>query len=137
MAANFSPTSHRHKPPQHCNRPSGRRPAFRHRPLLLNPAEAQHIQTLYRHSKKKAARKILSPNCPSYSGSIESAESFFRNTFSLRNCDIMSLQNILNDLTTPAPTDDSLFSPPTNKFDGNFPLLPTPHWVPIVLNIAI
>ena len=115
MAANFSPTSHRRKPLQRCNRPSGRRPAFRHRPLLLNPAEAQRIQTLYRHSKKKAARKILSPNCPSYSGSIESAESFFRNTFSLRNCDITSLQNKLNDLTTPAPIDDSLFSPPTNK----------------------
>ena len=115
MAANFSPTSHRRKPLQRCNRPSGRRPAFRHRPLLLNPAEAQRIQTLYRHSKKKAARKILSPNCPSYSGSIESAESFFRITFSLRNCDITSLQNKLNDLTTPAPIDDSLFSPPTNK----------------------
>ena len=115
MAVNFLPTSHRGKLLPRCNRPSGRRPAFRHRLLLLNPAESLRIQTLYRHSKKKAARKILSPNCPSYSRSIGSAESFFRNTFSLRNCDITSLQNKLNDLTTPAPIDDSLFSPPTNK----------------------
>ena len=68
IAADFSPTSNRRKPFPRCNRPTGRRPAFRHRPLLLNPAEAQRIQTLYRHSKKKAVRKILSPNCPLYSG---------------------------------------------------------------------
>ena len=86
-----------------CNRPSGRRPVFRHRPLFSNPAEAQRIQTLYSHSRKKEARKILSPNCPPYSGSIENAESFF--TFSLRNCDITSLQDKLNDLTTPAAID--------------------------------
>ena len=115
IAANSSPTSYRPKPLPSCNRPSGRRPAFRHRPLLSNPAEAQRIQTLYRHSRKKAARKILSPNCTPYSGSIENAESFFKDTFSLRNCDITSLQDKLNDLTTPAAIDDSLFTTPTNK----------------------
>ena len=115
IAANSSPTSYRPKPLPRCNRPSGRRPAFRHRPLLSNPAEAQRIQTLYRHSRKKAARKILSPNCPPYSGSIENAESFFKDTFSLRNCDIASLQDKLNDLTTPAAIDDSLFTTPTSK----------------------
>ena len=115
IAAVSSPTFHRRKPLPRCNRPSGRRPAFRHRPLLSNPAEAQRIQTLYRHSKKKAARKILSPNRSPYTGSIESAESFFKETFSLRNCDIASLQDKLNDLTTPAPIDDSLFTSPTNN----------------------
>ena len=114
IAAVSSPTFHRRKPLPRCNRPSGRRPAFRHRPLLSNPAEAQRIQTLYRHSKKKAARKILSPNCSPYTGSIESAGSFFNETFSLRNCDIASLQDKLNYLTTPAPIDDSLFTSPTN-----------------------
>ena len=115
IAAVSSPTFHRRKPLPRCNRPSGRRPAFRHRPLLSNPAEAQRIQTLYRHSKKKAARKILSPNRSPYTGSIESAESFFKETFSLRNCDIASLQDKLNDLTTSAPIDDSLFTSPTNN----------------------
>ncbi|CAB4034717.1 Hypothetical predicted protein [Paramuricea clavata] len=115
IAANSSPTSYRPKPLPRCNRPSGRRTAFRHRPLLSNPAEAQRIQTLYRHSRKKAARKILSPNCPPYSGSIENAESFFKDTFSLRNCDITSLQDKLNDLTTPAAIDDSLFTTSTSK----------------------
>ena len=91
ITANSSPTSNRRKPLPRCNRRTGRRPAFRHRPLLLNPAEAQRIQTLYRHSKKKAARKILSPNCSPYTGSIENAESFFKDTFSLRNCDTSSL----------------------------------------------
>ena len=113
IAAVSSPTSSRRKPLPRCNRSSGRRPAFRHRPLLSNPAEAQRIQTLYRHSKKKAARKILSPNHSPYTGSIESAESFFKET--LRNCDIASFQNKLNDLTTPAPIDDSLFTSPTNN----------------------
>ena len=115
IAAVSSPTFHRRKPLPRCNRPSGRRPAFRHRPLLSNPAEAQRIQTLYRHSKKKAARKILSPNRSPYTGSIESAESFFKETFSFRNCDIASLQDKLNDLTTPAPIDDSLFTSSTNN----------------------
>ena len=115
IAANSSPTSYRPKPLPRCNRPSGRRPAFRHRPLLSNHAEAQRIQTLYRHSRKKAARIILSPNCTPYSGSIENAESFFKDTFSLRNCDITSLHDKLNDLTTPAAIDDSLFTTPTNK----------------------
>jgi hypothetical protein len=115
ITADSSPTSNRRKPLPRCNRPTGRRPAFRHRPLLSNPAEAQRIQTLYRHSKKKAARKILSPNCPLYSGSIGSAEAFFKDTFSLRNCDTTSLHDKLNDLTTPAPIDDSLFTSPTNN----------------------
>ena len=81
LALDSSPTSNRPKPLPRCNRPTGHRPAFRHRPLLSNPAKAQRIQTLYRHLRKKAARKILSPNCPLYSGSIGSAESFQGHVF--------------------------------------------------------
>ena len=68
------------------------RPIFRHWPLLSNPAEAQHIQTLYRHSKNRAARRILFPNNSSAPEPLKLQNSS-KYTFSHRNCDILSLQN--------------------------------------------
>ena len=81
IAANSSPTSQRRKPLPRCNRPSGRRPAFRHRPLLLNSVEAQRIQTLYQHSKKKGARKYFHQTVPHTLDQLEVLNPFSRTLF--------------------------------------------------------
>jgi hypothetical protein len=49
--------------------------------LPYNPVEARKIQGLYRLSKKRAARKVLNDSKPSYSGSVDDANSFFTKVF--------------------------------------------------------
>ena len=66
---NPAPRNIPNHPPKHP--PFGR--GFHH----FDKAEAQKIQALYYCSKKKAARKILSNNSPTYTGSINSAEAYF------------------------------------------------------------
>jgi hypothetical protein len=59
------------------HRPSARPVNVNRAPLRYNPREAKKIQTLYRLSKKRAARKVLNDNLPSYSGSTDDANTFF------------------------------------------------------------
>jgi hypothetical protein len=63
--------------PQRPGRPSARPVSNNRRPLPYNPVEARKIQGLYRLSKKRAARKVLNDSKPSYSGSVDDANSFF------------------------------------------------------------
>ena len=47
----------------------------------FDPVEARRIQGLYRHSKKRAARKLLNDVSVSYSGSKLDAENYFETVF--------------------------------------------------------
>ena len=81
----------------------------------FNNKDAQKIQSLYNHSKKRAARKILADNSPTYTGSLYDAESFFRNSFAYKPCDIDALKKSLDSYVPSIEIDDSLFYPPSKE----------------------
>lgn len=81
------------KPPP----PPPRRPPNGRRIASFDPTAARRIQGLYRHSKKRAARKLLSDNAVSYSGSIEDAQTYFADVFSAKHANLNILQEALND----------------------------------------
>ncbi len=68
-------------PPPPPRRPPNGRPFRR-----FNPVEARRIQGLYQHSKKRAARKLLSDVSVSYSGSLADAEMYFEGVLSEKQC---------------------------------------------------
>ena len=66
--------------------PPPHRPPNGHPFCPFNPVEARRIQGLYRHSKKRAARKLLSDVSVSYSGSLAAAETYFDGVLSEKQC---------------------------------------------------
>ena len=104
----------------------------------FDKAEAQKIQALYYYSKKKAARKILSDNSPTYIGSINSAEAYFRESFSFKPCDDNTLKEALRKHVPSAELDESCFMILQKKiFKVNSDQLVTHPLVLIVLNTDI
>ena len=101
--------------PRRPNRPSARPANNNRQPIGYNPVEARKIQTLYRISKKRAARKIIDDSKPSYSGSVDDANVFFTSIFGSRSCDMDNLKAGLSDFVPSGPTDNSLGAPTTPK----------------------
>ena len=106
-----NPSSSRPQP-RRPDRPSARPPHGNFRPRF-DKGDAQRIQQLYRHSKKRAARKILEPESLFYTGSTQSADDFFRQIFASKPCDTTSLRDALNTHVPAAPPDENLFCYPT------------------------
>ena len=94
--------------PRRPNRPSARPVSNNRRPLRYNPIEARRLQSLYRISKKRAARKVINDNKPPYAGSAEAAENFFTNVFSAKSCDRDGIKRGLNDFVPSGPSDNHL-----------------------------
>lgn len=67
-------------PPPRRRPPHGR--AFR----PFNPVEARRIQGLYRHSRKRAARKLLCDTAVQYTGSVAAAETYFEDVLGEKSC---------------------------------------------------
>jgi hypothetical protein len=82
------------------NRPKNRLPNPNRRPLLCNPIEARRIQTLFRLSKERAARRILQDNNTIYTGTKDQA---------------YELISSLSDNVPPAEVDHSLMDPMNSK----------------------
>ena len=61
----------------------------------FNPVEARHIQGLYRHSKKRAARKILNNASVSYAGTQVDEETYFNEVLSEKQCNTTLLSEAL------------------------------------------
>ena len=99
--------------PRRPDRPSARPPIDNRRPTTADPHAARRLQTLYRLSKKRAARKIFGDESPGFDGTIDEAADFFRNTFGERVCNLTHLQEELNTHIPSLETDNSLFAPPT------------------------
>ena len=76
------------RPPPHCP-PHGR--GFRQ----FNPVEARRIQVLYRHSKKRAAWRLLCDTAVQYSGSLADAESYFEGILRDKPCNTSLLAEAL------------------------------------------
>ena len=103
LTNNLNPPPKRPNPPTSTNthRPRGSRPT-----KSFNPVEARRIQGMYRHSKKRAARKILSNNSTTYTGSKQTAEDFFTQIFAHHQCDGDSLLTHLQD-TVPSAEEEN------------------------------
>ena len=99
--------------PRNNDRPTARRPPNGRPFTRFDGAEAQRLQSLYRHSKKRAGRKILSNDSPSYSGSVSEVENFFTNMFGQKPCDTAVLQRALDEQVPSADIEESLFNTPT------------------------
>ena len=97
--------NHAHRRP---NRPSARPVNNNRRPLRYKPIEARRIQSLYRISKRRAARKVIGDNKSSYTGTTENAEQFFTNVFSARACDKQGIKRGLNEFVPNGPADNHL-----------------------------
>lgn len=81
-------------------RPAHGRPVSR-----FDPVEARRIQGLYKHSKKRAARKLLNNNMVVYSGTLQDVETYFTDVFSEKHCNTNLLCEALKDCV-PSGEDD-------------------------------
>ncbi len=97
------------------NRPNSRLPNRNRRPLPGNPIEARRIQTLFRLSKKRAARRILQDNNTIYTGTKDQAQQYFTDTFSTSTIDVDELISSLSDNVPPTEIDQSLMDPMSSK----------------------
>ena len=103
------------KPKQRANRPNNK-DINRNRPRVLpNPIEARRIQTLYRLSKKRAARQILNDNNTVYSGTKDQANEYFKSTFSSNAIDIDEVLQSLKRHVPTANEDPTIMEPMTEK----------------------
>ena len=75
--------------------PPPRRPANGRPFRRFNPVEARRIQGLYRHSKKRAARKLLNDVSVSYTGTQIDAETYFEGVLSEKQCNTNLLSKAL------------------------------------------
>ncbi|CAB4029179.1 Hypothetical predicted protein [Paramuricea clavata] len=94
--------------PRRLNRPSARPVNSNRRPVKYNPIQARKLQSLYRISKKRAARKVLNDSKPSYDGSVDDANEFFTCVFGPKSCDIEGVKSGLNDFVPSGPADNHL-----------------------------
>ncbi|CAB4028427.1 Hypothetical predicted protein, partial [Paramuricea clavata] len=90
------------------NRPNSRLPNPNRRPLISNPIQAGRIQTLFRLSNKRAARKILQDNNITYTGTKDQAQEYFTDTFSTSTVDLNELVSSLSDNVPSTDIDQSL-----------------------------
>lgn len=111
----FAGTSNRRPQPRDPNRPSARRPPSGRRPNQFDPKTASRLQNLYRHSKKRAARQILTNESPSYSGSLEDATTFFQEAFTAKHCDLARVQTLLTEHVPSTESAAFLAVPPTEE----------------------
>ncbi len=110
-----SKTPNSTRPRQRPNRPNNRE-VNRNRPRVLpNPIAARRIQTLYRLSKKRAARQILNDNNTVYSGTKDQANEYFTTTFSSNPIDIEEVLESLNRHVPSADEDPSIMEPMSEK----------------------
>ena len=112
LASTLYATSANRPGPRVPNRPPGRRPPHGRPHTRFNAAEAQRLQSFYRHSKKRAIRKILDDDSPNFSGPANAAETFFTNIFAAKPCDIAALKQSLNNVVPSVKCDESLFHAP-------------------------
>ncbi len=99
--------------PRRPTRPSARPVNNNHRPVQYNPIEARRIQSLYRISKKRAARQVINNNKPSYSGSVDEAYAFFSKVFGEKTVDVEAVKEGLDQFVLSGPKDDSVGDPIT------------------------
>jgi hypothetical protein len=97
------------------NRPNNRMPNQNRCLLACNPIEACIIQTLFRLSKKRAARHILQDNNTIYTGTKEQAQDYFTNTFSTSSVDLDELLSSLTNNVPSVEVDQSLTDPMSTK----------------------
>ncbi len=110
-----SKTPNSTRPRQRPNRPNNRE-VNRNRPRVLpNAIAARRIQTLYRLSKKRAARQILNDNNTVYSGTKDQANEYFTTTFSSNLIDIEEVLESLNRHVPSADEDPSIMEPMSEK----------------------
>ena len=107
-SAKVLPSKKQNLAPRRPNRPSSRSVNNNRRPLRYNAIEARRIQSLYRISKKRVARKVIGDNKPSYTGNVDNAEQFFTNVFSARACDKEGIKRKLNDSVLTSTSDNHL-----------------------------
>ncbi|CAB4016364.1 Hypothetical predicted protein [Paramuricea clavata] len=86
-------------------RPSARPVNNNHRTLHYNPFKARRVQSLYRISKKRAARQVICDNKPSYSGSVDEANHFFTQVFGEKNVDVNAVKKGFDTLGNPITSD--------------------------------
>ena len=108
LAARLYQTKHRNPPPR---RPMNRHPSQNRRRLTYNANDASRIQSLYRHSRKRATRNIIQGNSTPYSGSTETAHHFFKSMYADNPIDLDALTRALQKLVPSTTMDDSLMSP--------------------------
>ena len=75
--------------------PPRRRPPHDRGCRRSDPAEARRIQGLYRHLKKRAARKLLNDAAVPYFGSKLDAETYFETIFAEKQCNTTLLSEAL------------------------------------------
>ena len=86
--------------------PPPRRPPMGRRVAKFDAVAARRIQGLYRHSKKRAARRLLNDNVVSYSGSVDDAAEYFAGVFDERNANANLLGEGLNTFVPSAEDHD-------------------------------
>ncbi|CAB4022390.1 uncharacterized protein LOC113214946 [Paramuricea clavata] len=112
-------TSNASRPRQRSNRPNNRDVNSNRPRVLPNPIAARRIQTLYRLSKKTAAKQILNDNNTVYSGTNDQAKDYFTNTFSANPINIDEVLESLNRHVPTANEDPTVIEPMSEKVIKN------------------
>ena len=99
------------RPSPRPNRPNNRPVNPNSLRVLPNPIEAWRLQTLYRLSKKRAARQVLTGNTTSYSGTKDQATHYFTNTFSASPINVEEVLQSLNSNVPCADEDPNIMAP--------------------------
>ena len=99
--------------PRRPDHPAARPPHNIRRGHHFDGAEAQCIQTLYRHSRKRAAQKVIGDTSPFYTGLAANATEHFNIFFDHRPWDVEALERALKDHVPTGPDDAFLYNPPT------------------------
>ena len=87
--------------------PPPRRPPHGRGFRPFNPVQARRIQGLYRHSRKRAARKLLCDTAVQFSGSDADVETHFEHVLSEKICNANLLNEALR-ATVPSAEDEEL-----------------------------
>ena len=114
-AMSNKPTGARRPPRPTANRPNHRAPHPNRNRVRNNPQEARRIQTLFRLSKKRAARQILKDNNIIYTGSKDQAHQYFSDSFGPKSVDIDEVINSSNEHVPSANQDPKLLEPFTSS----------------------
>ena len=108
------PTGAKRSPRPAVNRPNHRAPHPNRNRVRNHPLEARRIQTLFRLSKKRAARQILKENNIVYTGSKDQAHQHFSESFGPKFVNIDDVINSLNEHVPSVNQDPKLMEPFTS-----------------------
>lgn len=95
------------------DRPSGKPTVDYRRPTIKDPRAARRLQSLNKHSKKRAVQEVLNNDSPLYDGSLDDVLTYFTDTLGPKECDPVTLEEASAQSVPSTVADSLLFTLPS------------------------